>query len=605
MPKISLKQGGYSVSGKSAKFGVAKGENNYVSRISGGKPEAPVGSTPAPSTPAPATNPTQAPSPELKALSMSLAPKSPDPVKDASAPAPADTTTPTGSKPSPYYPRYTKSAAEQYLENNAFTAPKSEEQIQREKLRGAQAEINSINQYTADLLNEQKKVNDASLDATRSTNVLSGLAGSSEANTATARTMKENADANKVIQDRAQVQIQGILSDIRKSAAEEAKAQREEARLGAQASVELQDKQRMRANEQAMTLAASGATADGFKKTDPQGYQFLAEKVGGEETLKAIFTLNRPVDSIIDKKLEGGKYVIAYQNPITGKVSIETVDTGLPVGYSKTIDAGDRILAVPDNWSGDPSELVTINKGLTPGQARTAAGGGGSGGGGAYANDLDAIIGATKATITSKFGQETFDNQIGRARNEADKINLVASVVLGKADSQTKADFANQAVGIRQIDKAIALLDEGVKTGALEAGAQYTYNLVGKDYDPKLAQINQLLTSAIQPYRNSVTGAAWGDQEDGEYQMLFGSTKYKPPELKQRLQGVKEILAAKSATGLNAYVNPMGLYDNQFERGSLSASGGDARSKADAAGLDYDAMKADGLSDQEIIDALK
>lgn len=153
-------------------------------------------------------------------------------------------------------------------------------------------------------------------------------------------------------------------------------------------------------------------------------------------------------------------------------------------------------------------------------------GGMGVGGGGAYGNDLDALIGTVLSTIPSKFGQETFQAQMGRARNDADKINLIAAQVLKNQPAELKTDFANQAVGISQIDKAINLIDSGVETGVLQNAAQYTFNLFGKDFDPKLAQISSYITGAIQPYRNSVTGAAWGDQEDAEYSALFGTTKF-------------------------------------------------------------------------------
>lgn len=187
-----------------------------------------------------------------------------------------------------------------------------------------------------------------------------------------------------------------------------------------------------------------------------------------------------------------------------------------------------------------------------------------------YANDLDAIIGATLSTIPTKFGQQTFNEQISRTRNDADKISLVAAQVLKGQPAEFKNDFRNQAVGISMIDKAIAELDKGTQTGAIQAGKQYAANFLGKDYDPALAKIEGYITSAIQPYRNSVTGAAWGEQEDNEYASLFGSTKYSPTELRQRLLQTKELLKSKSAEGLNAFVNPLGTYDNQFNTGTLA-----------------------------------
>lgn len=189
-----------------------------------------------------------------------------------------------------------------------------------------------------------------------------------------------------------------------------------------------------------------------------------------------------------------------------------------------------------------------------------------------YATDLDAIVGTVLSTIPTKFGQETFQSQMSKARDDADRINLVAAQVLKGQPAEFKNDFRNQAVGVSMIDKAIAELDKGVKTGVIKNGVQYVYNALGKDFDPALAKIDGYITSAIQPYRNSVTGAAWGDQEEGEYQSLFGSTKYSPEELKQRLLQTKELLKSKSSEGLNAFVNPIGYYDNPFQSGDLNTT---------------------------------
>lgn len=319
------------------------------------------GAATTPTTPAPgaATGPSEA----LKAMSIANSPK-PDEAPVTEAPKGVE---------SPYYSRQTSSAAEKYLAGGAFKEPEDADDIQRRMLKDAQAEINSINEYGNTLIQEQQTMNQSRSNETRGVNALTGLSGSDEANANVKRTDTQNkADVDRV-RAGIQVKVESVLADIRKSAIEEARQQREDARLGAQASIEFQEAQRLKASENATLLAQSGATIEGFQKTDPEAYAILAKNVGGEATLKAMFTLNRPVDQIVDKTLEGGKYVIAFQNPLDGKIRVETVDTGLPVGYSKTIDAGNRILAVPDNWGGDPADLVTINKGLTPGQAAAAA----------------------------------------------------------------------------------------------------------------------------------------------------------------------------------------------------------------------------------------
>lgn len=208
--------------------------------------------------------------------------------------------------------------------------------------------------------------------------------------------------------------------------------------------------------------------------------------------------------------------------------------------------------------------LKVVQKAKTAPKATGGGKTGGVGGGQKYASDLDAIIGATLSTISSKFGQQQFQAQLNKARNDADRISLVASQVLKGQSADIKNDFNNQTFGVKQIDKALAVLEEKTKTGVIQAGKQYVYNLAGKDFDPNLAKINGYIISAIQPYRNSITGAAWGEQEDAEYQALFGSIKYSPTELKQRLLQIKEIMKDKSVQALNSFVNPLDTFENPF-----------------------------------------
>lgn len=519
-------------------------------------------------------------------------------IQTVNAPAPTtpapSTTTDVATSTTTKAPRTVKYTQD---EDEGFKA-KTYEEIQRDLTRGAQGQINAINDYAKSLLAEQAVVNEKNDRSTQSISTLTGLAGSTEANVQQQATTAIGQKANKAITDEANLKVQTILGNIKQSALDEARLQREEERLDEADRIKARAARQEEAVTQLQNIASAGVTFEGLKASDNEAFTQLAKTFGGEDALKGAFVLNTPQEQILDKRVEGGKYVIAKQNPVTGKVTVETLDLGLPPQYTKTVDAGNRILAIPDNWDGDPSNLITINKGLTPAQARTTGGGGVGGGSGAYESDLDAIIGATLSTIPTKFGQATFQAQMAKARNDSDRINLIAAQVLKNQPAEFKNDFRNQAVGISQIDKAIALIDSGVKTGVLNNSAQYAYNLAGRDFDPKIAKINSYITSAIQPYRNSVTGAAWGTQEDQEYASLFGSTKYSPAELRQRLVQTKEILKSKSANGLNTFVNPIGYYDNPFESGSLSSGN---RVLVSPKGEQFDAS---GLTEDEYQEAI-
>lgn len=325
-------------------------------------------------SPAPTPSPTPAPSTQSRqtdlisqAESGALGTNMQDVAKKYTTPTPTDTTT----GESTYYPRYTQNEqqASNYL--NTFQAPQSVEEIQQEKMRSAREEINGLNSYYNSRLQEQSKINQSNERAVASVNTLTGLAGSSEANVTTARAKGESQQANDKILAEKQMELGGILSAIRTSAQTEATAQKTEARLSAEQVMTQRKASMEEAVTNTTTLAKSGVTVDGLKATDPETYAYLAQKVGGEAQLKAMFTLNRPQETILDKRVEGGSYVIAYQNPLDGKIRVETIDLGLPPDYSKSVDLGDQMMFIPKDFNpNDPnsSQPIYVSKGMSPDQ---------------------------------------------------------------------------------------------------------------------------------------------------------------------------------------------------------------------------------------------
>ncbi len=298
-------------------------------------------------------------------------PNAANPITGAQTPPAA--AAPAPSTASPYYPRYTPAEQAADATLSAPVVAQSEGDIVAQKTKEAQGQIDSLNKHYDDLLAEQSTINQGRDRSTSSVSTLTGLAGSSEANVQADKTTALNQQDNQKIQDERNAAVQTILSNIRSNAVIQAQQSRAEARQSAQDILTQRTAHQTEAVKHLTDLAASGATAAGLKATDPQSYDYLARNVGGEDQLQALFTLNRPQDAILDKQIQNGKYVIAYKNPITGQVRIESTDLGIPPGYSKTVDAGDRILAIPDNWNGDPSQLKTINKGLPPAAAAGSA----------------------------------------------------------------------------------------------------------------------------------------------------------------------------------------------------------------------------------------
>lgn len=387
----------------------------------------------------------------------------------STAPASSPQTGVGGEDGGSYYSRYTREEDEEPVVEDVNL-----EDIQKKMTRDAQKEINSLYKYEKSLLEEQAGINAKDERSTASINTLTGLAGSTEANINQQQTTDKGKQANQLIRDQVQVKVQGILSNIRKDALEQYKFEKSESRLDAAEAREAAASRRENATNNITLLAQTGATSDGYKTTDPEGYAYLAKQVGGEDILNAMFTLNRPQDTILDKKVEGGKYVIAFQNPLDGKIRIETVDLGLPPQYSKTVDAGNRILAIPDNWDGDPSSLITINKGLTPGQSAAGSGGDMYGG---YNDDQNKVI----TRVDDKVSKNDTYKKTNNMRGYVDNVTNALALGTGTGD----------LAAINQFQKVI---DEGAVT---------------RDQDVKLIQASQSLVNKLQ---TKVKGLEEGDQ---------------------------------------------------------------------------------------------
>lgn len=412
------------------------------------------------------------------------------------------------------------------------------EAIRQEKLTAVQDRINALNQVYAGELARVKQVGQGNIGSGTAILASRGLAGSGRGEAIRTGITDQNLAAEKAVESERLMAVQGILSGVENAAIEESRLRRESMLAGSKAYIENLKGQEERKSGYTTNLVGQ-LIAQGIdpKTMSPEELNSIASKIGVK------------TNDILSKYQQA-----MYEQSLQEKPEEEYFN--LSEGQSRY-----RI----NQETGEVEQIASVGKTYAP----TASGSGGGGAsttasGGQYSSDLDAIVGNTVATIPTKFGQEQFQAQLSKTRNDADKINLIGSVVLKNAPAPVKQDFSNQSIAVSNIDKAISEIDKGAKSGFINSKLQKGFNVLGKDYDPSLAAIAAYITSAVQPYRNSVTGAAWGSQEEAEYAQLFGSTSYSPQELKERLVRLKEIMKDKSAQGLNVFVNPMGTYDNPF-----------------------------------------
>lgn len=221
----------------------------------------------------------------------------------------------------------------------------------------------------------------------------------------------------------------------------------------------------------------------------------------------------------------------------------------LRVAYKKIADAEAARLAKEEadftlsegqaRYDADGNLVASRSKTYAPKASSGSGSGGGSSSGGTVGSDLEFLYNSVR-TGKNSATVPILDSAWRAARNDRDRINLLAQNVV--LPGPIKSDLIQRSAAIPMVDGALNLLNDGVKTGYFKNLGEKAANTFGATTDPNIAKIKQYLVSAIQPYRSSVTGAAWGTQEEAEYQALFGSTLDNPAFLKTKLENLKKLM---------------------------------------------------------------
>lgn len=394
---------------------------------------------------------------------------------------------PSGGTPSPYYSRYSgtqnQQAAESYLDT--FKAPETQEQIQERMSRDAQKSIDAVNALYDQRLQEQKQINEGRDRGTNSVNVLSGLSGSSEANVAVDRTNKVNQREVDTILAEKSVQIQGILSQIRTSAATEARSQRDDARASAESVLARRKATQEEAIANLTQLASAGTTLKGLKETDEAVYRHLVDSVGGEAMASAILFNGRPKDTLVGTpQLFGSQMFQAYQTP-DGRIKYEAIP--LPEGVDaagiqsiEKTDNGIFIIRKDGTWATvTGSEKQKEDFTLSEGAARYDAEGN--------------VIASRPKTATPSAPGDGFGGYSSKQTTALTKLNENVS---------KNASYSKTASMRTYADNVAASLSQKSGVGDIAAINQFQKVIdegaVTRDQDVKLISSAQSLVSSLQ-----------------------------------------------------------------------------------------------------------
>lgn len=261
---------------------------------------------------------------------------------------------------------------------------------------------------------------------------------------------------------------------------------------------------------------------------------------------------------------------------------------------SKPISLSDGSMLV------DPKtgKIIANNpKTFAPGSGSPGSPGSGPGG---SLTDWDILSEAVSNKLSSVTSKKSFLNQFAKAKTDDQKIKILANNVV--LPNEIKTGIIQNAQVTKSLDDVFALLDKGVQTGLLQAEQSYIANKLGTGGDKEVEQIKSKLVAALQPYRNKVTGAAWGEQEEQEYQTLIGSVRFTPEDLRNKLETFKDTLKEQSQTALLAGIDPLGAINMNSSIGDELSLGGESIKLQDP--KTGEVRTFDNLSPQDLEDAL-
>jgi hypothetical protein len=509
------------------------------------------------------------------ALTSAFSPTTPDQaaaVRNAAALVPAAASAPASPVVSPIQRTIApaSSAADRYLDT--FTPPQSADQIAEQKRKQSAGLIDSLNKVYDDQVAASQKAGQERLNANNAISVLSGLAGSTEA-VRTANTVKDaNQKEVQALNDQRAQALSQIYTKISDDAATEAREQLQDATRSAEDIVARRKQSQTDAVNNLKLMASSGLVDfDSFKNSpqNAQVYQYALDSVGGsEDALRSIFAINRPQEQIIGTPQRiGDHFVQAYQNPLTGKVSYDTIQLpfDLPPSYTNfqkigSAATGESLIAIPDNWDGDMSKVKTVASTHAPS---------GDGSEQLYSGLSSATATAVRARV-SKFAS---DNTIQNFSQVQDGYNFANSLAI---NTKNPADDQGLIYALAKVLDPGSVVREGEYATA-QKYSQSWINAYGKGISQALLGTGFLSETARENIKKTI--AQKYDAQKRSYDQT----------VKSYTEGISTLTGrGDGAKFLTDYVTPE------------TSSTGDLASQVANMGYDYAAMKADGYTDTQI-----
>lgn len=423
-----------------------------------------------------------------------------------------------------------------------------EDAIRRRVMRMFQGEIDATNDIYAQKLREQQQTGFGRLGSTRAIQARSGLLGSDFGASQKEKVSQFNVQERGLIQAEQAAKIAEILGEARGVASDEIAAEREALQQDYETyqNYLTQKEQRKNANlaNLATRLHSQGIDINSMSEEE---LRELATSYGSTvDEIYGAYETNRPEGAELDTQVVdvGGRKVL---------VNTQTGETIRDLGISKVGQSGSGSGSESDGGVSYLTEGVLTGIGelseLTPTQ---------------YAEVVEEIV------------------RSGRGGELKEQAN---SYALSKVESITNA-----------VDEALRVLKTADGPALLRSAASRIPGTDAYDFKTKLDRVfGNIAFNELQKMRTaSKTGGALGQVSERELALL-GSVEgsldigQSASEIKSTLESIKQ----SAQTWGDEIQNSVGLQ-----------SGGSLAEQVDAAGYDYQAMVDDGLTDDQIREAV-
>lgn len=249
------------------------------------------------------------------------------------------------------------SETERLMAERAKAGPAKDENTIRNEMRArVQDQIDLIKNTYAGVISGENVRGENRSGQTRAINARSGVLGQDFGNAAADKTTALNAENVKALENERDLTIQGILTKVDDAAYARAKDAIATADKNSTDYLAYLKEKRDATRTDVVGLAKSGYSLE--KLTDEQYKKLLDTSGYTPDQLNSLFILNKPEDKTLTSFVQGNKYYVVSQDPLTGKKKTDTIDLGfsVPTNYQQTKLDDQTVLFYPDKF--DPNKPI-------------------------------------------------------------------------------------------------------------------------------------------------------------------------------------------------------------------------------------------------------